>query len=522
MDQQAEPGAPAARPSGARSAGWLDGAVVATLVLLTLALRVPLIPPILPESDAGAYAIGADRFDIHQQHPHPPGYHSYLVLVQLARPLVGGRTDLTLYLLSICFAGLAVAALYLVGRDWYGRAAGVAAGLVWAVSPAMWRISMMAQSHMAEVALCTLTLWAVWRRLAGGGPWWWLAALFAGAAMAVRPQAALVVVPVLIYGLRRTGAWRGAAALGITAACVAVSEAGAALATGSWQVYRAAAGIYWDEVIYPLSPLAAGLSPPQLLEAIQAQMAKFSTFVFGGGSHATVIGWILPFAYGVGHVFRPRALRADARTHLLLLWTVPVLLFHLIVHVNTSKHVQVYYPMFMLVMAAGIGHFCREWATLARPHAPRPWTCWIVLAGIAVCVNLAVTLAVVAPGFGRNARELDTQIRHIKERFEPAHALVIQSDLRQHLNVVEHYLADYPVVMLEQTQPLPRPSLALPSPMVLAQTVRHAVFVNPEARVSPPGTREVIPGGIDYVVVDLDTAGRVMHFDAEGVRFSTQ
>ena len=455
--------------------------MVAVLVLVTLALRVPMIPPILPTSDAGAYAIGVDRFDPYRQHPQPPGYHSYLVLVRLVRPLVAGRTDLTLYLLSICFAGLAVAALYLVGRDWYGRAAGVTAGLVWAVSPAMWPASMMAQSHMAEVALCVLTLWAVWRRLAGGGPWWWLAALFAGAAMAVRPQAALVVVPVLTYGLHRIGAWRGIAAVGITGACVTVSEAGGALAAGSWDVYRAATEAGWHELIYPLSPLAAGLSPPHLLAGLQAQMAKFSTFVFGGGSHATVIGWIVPFAYGVGHVFRPQALRKDARAHLLLLWTLPVLLFHLIVHVNNSNHVQVYYPMFMLVMAAGIGHFCREWRTStgAPARTGRPWASWIILAGIAVCVNLAVTLAVVAPGFGRSARELDAQVRYTKERFDPAHAVLVQSDLRQHFNVIEYYLPEHEVVLLEQTQPLPRPSLALPSPMVLPERTRHAVFLNP-------------------------------------------
>jgi 4-amino-4-deoxy-L-arabinose transferase-like glycosyltransferase len=490
------------------------------LMVLTLALRATAVPSILPTSDAGAYAIGVDHFDPLHNHPQPPGYHSYLMLVRGARTLLAGRTDLALYWLSILFTALGTAAVYLVGLGWYGRLAGFAAALLWATSPAVWRTSMMAQSHAAEVALTTLTLWAGARARARGGGWTVFSALLAGLAMMIRPQAALTVVPVWLVATWGQGAGSRIVGLLVMGLLTASSELGAAAACGSWGAYRHAVSVQWQEAIWPSTLMAAAAQGPgALIEAVQGHLAELSTLIFGGASHVSVLGWLPLFVYGCGQVFRPSNLLRDARTHLLLVWLVPIALFHFVVHVNNANHVLIYYPFVLLIAAAGLKQFCTEWED-SGVRVLGYGTCATILLGLAVVISLGVTLKVSVPGFKSETAALERQIEALRT-FDARRTLFVQSDLRQQFNLLEYSLPDYQFLLLEQTLTEPRPSIAPMSPKILPEAITEVVFLNPQARVVGParpqrwGSQEET-----FLVVQVAEAGRVMSFDSRGVRFS--
>src|SRR5918992_132818 len=105
------------------------GAVLPALALfgLSVLLRLPFVPTALVNWDAVQFALATRSFDLERHQPHPPGYILY---VAWGRLLSWGTGDpnLAFVLTSVVAGSLAVALLYLLGRDMVGgRTALVAA-----------------------------------------------------------------------------------------------------------------------------------------------------------------------------------------------------------------------------------------------------------------------------------------------------------------------------------------------------------------------------------------------------------
>jgi 4-amino-4-deoxy-L-arabinose transferase-like glycosyltransferase len=201
--------------------------VVASLVRLAFLYRVPVL---LSGDSQSHFLPGFDLargFDFDPELRRPPGYALFVALV-----IHGLGEDLRALAFAQHVAGVGIALLtYLLGRLTFGRAAGLAAGLLVAVNGSLILSgqSVMTETLFTLLLLATLALLLVAAR---GGRWGWCLAAGAllGAAALTRPVAQLLVplVPLafLLHDRRPRSVARGTLLVG----------AGALLLLGPWML----------------------------------------------------------------------------------------------------------------------------------------------------------------------------------------------------------------------------------------------------------------------------------------------
>jgi 4-amino-4-deoxy-L-arabinose transferase-like glycosyltransferase len=128
---------------------------------------------------------------------YPPGWSALL-----AFGVMGGQP----WLVNALFAALTVALTYRLGRDVFGRDAGLIAAALTAFSPMALLLNGTLMNHTAALFFTTLFLYAYWRLTRGRRALLWAAAAGAGLGMAliIRPLSALgVAAPFILWSLLR-------------------------------------------------------------------------------------------------------------------------------------------------------------------------------------------------------------------------------------------------------------------------------------------------------------------------------
>ena len=132
-----QPDVPPDRGFALRSAG---------LCLALFALRLWTLPPFVESVDGWSFVRGVVRYSALEARPHWPGYPLYIAMGKLLAALTGDVV-LALHLVSIASSTLAALPLMALARDWSAAAggdvptaerAGLAAGLLWGLTPGSW------------------------------------------------------------------------------------------------------------------------------------------------------------------------------------------------------------------------------------------------------------------------------------------------------------------------------------------------------------------------------------------------
>ena len=149
----------------------------------------------------------------------------------------------------------------------------------------------------------------------------------------------------------------------------------------------------------------------------------------------------------------------------------------------------------------------------------------IILILVTLMVFLAMRLLPGDPIYmimseGQIANATIEQIEHIRHEYQPREAVIVQSDARMFYHIVHYYLPQYEGYLLQQTMSPPRPSLAFPSPVRLADSVSSVILLNPKARVRPEPQLVELRTDATVGVVRIGPEARYMHFDGTGVRFA--
>jgi hypothetical protein len=434
-----------------------DLLALVTLFVVVLFTRYLFAGQVLYHWDSINFAFALQHFDVAEAQPHVPGYILYVLLGRVVNFFVGDAQT-TLVGISVVSSGLAVASLYLLGRDMFNRWVGAAAALFLAASPLFWFYGEIALPHSLDTFAVIFSVWLFYRLVKGEG---WFSTFWAAAAAAawfgiaggLRPQTQLFLMPLALYT-----AWR----IGFLRSLVSASV-------------LFVVNLAW---LIPLIVLNGGVGAYLEVFGNFSEYFNTTTSVFHGAGMLglarnlrklvtySLYGWgfaIFPFAIAASlWLFsRLRQIRLNWKsnkrrllswnffrlgdTHLwfFMLWFGPVLMYYTFIHMGQQGLVFVYMPAMMLLSAAALYYLVGSKATVRK-----------VAAGAVVLANAMIFMAAPTEPLGGSFRLLTNQtIQHhdkshlillegIRDNFSPENTIIVASWWR----FPEYYLSDYPLL----------------------------------------------------------------------------
>jgi transmembrane protein TMEM260 (protein O-mannosyltransferase) len=193
-----------------------QGMDAAVLIAATAVTRFVFRSHRLYDIDSVNFALALKRFDPSVHQPHPPGYFLYVCLGRLAGILFQDA-NASLVAISIVFSCGAVAMIYMLADDWFGRNAAVFAGLIFVFSPLAWFHGTVALTYTAEAFFSALTGHLCWRIYRGASRFIPAGAVAVGIAAGFRPSSLLLLAPLLLFSLRNASGRRAAGGIGALA-----------------------------------------------------------------------------------------------------------------------------------------------------------------------------------------------------------------------------------------------------------------------------------------------------------------
>lgn len=335
------------------------------LFLGTVLSRIPFRSHILYHWDSVNFAFAMQHFDVAAEQPQPPGYIVYVWLCRLV-DLLFHDPQTTMVWISIVSSGLAVVAMYLLGRAMFNRRVGLVGALFLATSPLFWFYGEIALPHVVDAFLVILSAWLLWEAMRGKT--WAVVSAAVSMALAggIRQQTpvfmGLAALCAAVGFLRRAGWKRGLLWSGLAVAVFGLLCAG------------------W---FFPLIRSVGGLDRYLKVMGDFSERFQATTSLFMGAgwfglsrnlrklSMYTAFGWsvaLAPLAFYALLRMRQRQFRASwERVSLLLTWALPSLCFYTVIHMGQQGLVFVFLPVLLLASAIATVRLLerRGWATLA-------------------------------------------------------------------------------------------------------------------------------------------------------------
>lgn len=445
---------PAAAPFEMRAGARMDGAIAAALALATILTRFPFRSHRVFNWDAVNFVLALRDYDVRLHHPHPPGYPVFVAMGRVVQLVIPDANNALVAVAMLLSAG-AVAALYLLGRELFGRATGIVAALYMLFSVTFWTNGAVALAYPSLALFTTLVALFAWRCLRGGrtAPLWAPVALSVAYAVGggFRPDLLLFLLPLWIYAHRRlpvrTILLSGAVVCAIVLAWFVPTVALSGGWSGYWKVFRAYTS---DDVLKRYSVAENG---PRALIVNVRDTTKYTGYA--------LYALALPVAgAAVWLVSRLRAMRGGRigrplggmRPYIVLfaLWMTPMRLFYAWVHIGDPGYVFTFVPALLLLAARFTTELPRILTSLhlrplARIAAP-------TLVALALLANTGIflfrPLALTAHGIRQQDRTIDGKIAYVRAHGDPATTLLISYESYRHWLL---YLPEYRVQFVDVT-----------------------------------------------------------------------
>lgn len=440
-----------------------DVAVGAALFVLGTASRIPFRSTILYHWDSVNFALATQSFDISIGQPHTPGYILYVGAGKMLS-LLTHDPQVNFVRLSAIFSGLAIAAIFWLGKAMFGRLSGLVASGFLATSPLFWFYGEIALPHVLDAFFVIWLTFLLYKITLGEEKLLPLAAAVLGIAGGLRPQTSVFLFPLCIFACRRVRRTRLVPALLLCGAICAL-----------WFI--------------PLIWLSGGLA--RYLEMVTAFSARFDTstsiFLEGGTQglfrnlqklvRYTLYGWglaMLPVLAYVMHqrLVLTRILRSQ-KTRFFLLWVLPALFFYVFIHMGQQGLVFVFLPV-LLVLSA-------ESAVRLYPSLHKNWRGYTLHLSLAVLIVGNSCIFLLAPEHlvqgnrfkilsWSTIRNLDdyyaTRISTVRHFFSPETSVL----LAYHWRHVSYYLPEYefiPFAIAEGDEPVASSPGGVPSQRIM-------------------------------------------------------
>ncbi|HUK14876.1 MAG TPA: DUF2723 domain-containing protein [Bryobacteraceae bacterium] len=384
----------------------LDCAGLTCLVAIT---RIACRSRYLYDIDSVNFGLALDRFSPRLHQPHPPGYFLYVCAGRLFRLLFPDANN-ALVALSVVASCAAAIVLYLFARNWFGRTAGLFAGLIFLFSPLCWFHGTVALTYIVELFFSALVGYLCWRADTDGVSWL-LAAAALGISAGFRPSSLLFLSPLWLFSLRKAGMRNVIAAAALLGVALLAWWIPMLHAAGGARAYFAALNVLWRAV--PAKQAIGGTSP-----------------MFSVARVLTIAGLGL-LCFGCASAF---VLQRRSRTDPLLrkkviftwIWMGPGLLFFTFVFllfVNGGYLLVLSPPVF-----AWLGGRAADWWAQHRAHKAFK----SVLLVSAALLNTSVFLFAPFYCSFRSVRQFEAELtrttRALRSRFDPADTMIVGFD----------------------------------------------------------------------------------------------
>lgn len=336
---------PAERRSRRRWSGAISGTARIALLLCVvgIATRIPFRAQILHHWDSVNFALALDHFDVRLHQPHPPGtFVIYIVMGRLVNAFLHDP-NASLVWLSVALSGLGIAALFLLGAEWFGRRVGLTTALLAVVSPMVWFHGEVALSYMLEFFWVPLIVYFCYKM--NTRSWWALlgSALLIGMAGGVRPN-----TPVFLFPL-----WAGAILihrypLNRILLALLVMALGVVVWAGPMVAMSGGVSEYIEVMRWWQSQ---HMEESASLVGVVENMIRFGMYTV----YSLGLG-LLPLAIAAGRQLPDifRSLKRDWRAQTLAGWVVPAAGYFSIIHLRQPGHTFTIQPALLLLAGLAI------------------------------------------------------------------------------------------------------------------------------------------------------------------------
>jgi hypothetical protein len=408
------------------------------LFLVTVLSRLPFTSKYLYHMDSGHFALALDKYDLTLHQPHPPGYFLYIMLGRLVRFFVNDANT-ALVLLSIAFSGLAVVTIYLLGREVFNEKSGILAAFLMLTSPNFWFHGEVALSYSADAFFSALIGLCCWRALKGNSRYVWISALALGLSSGFRQNTGVFLLPLWLFSIRKESfrsIVTGIALFGITGSAWFLPMVTMA---GGLESYQEAFRELWLFHTGHNSVFEKGLSH------LRANLETLFIFFFYS------LGVLLPLMvlalYGL---VRNRALSLlkNSTTLFLVCWTLPPLLFHLLIFISGNPgYVLIMLPPLIISAAASLAYLDTCMPMLAKNRAGS------MLVTAIIAANAAIFFYTSLPVSNNEIRTHDTNLQSLLKELETSNAgntlLFVDPNSSYSYRHLMYYLPDYTVYQVD-------------------------------------------------------------------------
>ena len=407
---------------------------VGILIVATALTRFAFRSHYLYDIDSVNFALALKRFDPSVHQPHPPGYFLYVYLGRLAN-LIFHDANAALVAISIVFSCGAVAMIYVLAENWFGRNAALFAGLIFVFSPLAWFHGTVALTYIVEAFFSAFTGYLCWRIYCGAARFILPGAAVVGLAAGFRPSSLLLLGPLLLFSFRNTNRKQAAGGIGALA-----------LTLLAWFI--------------PMIQISGGKayvsSLVSLWITVPSRGMVFNSSVWNSFARAWVIVGIYFLCFGCAAILPFRRARGDSsldrrKTIFTWVWIAPGLLFFTFIYLKFVN------SGYLLVLAPPVCAWLGVWAATWYANLRLSKTLKILAMGACAAANTMVFIRAPVYCSYREVRrfeiELENIVRVLPQIASPRETMIVGLD--SHFLGYRHagyYLPDYLTVQFPEVR----------------------------------------------------------------------
>ena len=329
-----------------------------SLFILTILTRLPFTSKFLYHMDSVQFALAVENYDITVHQPHPPGYFLYVMLGRLINLFIKDANN-TFIFISILFSGLAVVAIYFLGKELFDKKSGILAALIALTSPNLWFHGEVALTYVVEAFFSSLVALLCWRLLKGEHKYLWLSVIALGIAGGIRQNTLVFLFPLWLFSVKGVPFRKIITSLGLLGIVCLLWFVPMVWMTGGWNAYQSAFRELWLFNTGHVSVFERGWESFQLFSSALANFV-----LYGVGAGIFILG------IAMYSLLRHRKLRFldSNKIFFFFLWIMPVFLFYLLIFIHPANpgYVLIFLPALFILTTVSIKYISAEFKKILK------------------------------------------------------------------------------------------------------------------------------------------------------------